>query len=51
VDAADGGAILANPQYTGRQGWNRQPAEPVLVDPADTALGHKQVQRWNLPEG
>ena len=22
-----------------------------LVDPASTGLGHKQVQRWNLPEG
>jgi site-specific DNA recombinase len=22
-----------------------------LVDPANTGLGHKQVQRWNLPEG
>ena len=23
----------------------------ILVDPANTGLGHKQVQRWNLPEG
>jgi site-specific DNA recombinase len=23
----------------------------VLVDPANTTLGHKQVQRWNLPDG
>jgi hypothetical protein len=44
-------AILANPRYTGRQVWNRQPSRAVLVDPADTGLGHKQVQRWNLPEG
>jgi hypothetical protein len=44
-------AILANPRYTGRQVWNRQPSEAVLVDPANTGLGHKQVQRWNLPEG
>jgi site-specific DNA recombinase len=22
-----------------------------LADPANTGLGHKQVQRWNLPEG
>ena len=43
-------AILANPRYTGRQVWNRQPSEAVLVDPANTGLGHKQVQRWNLPE-
>ena len=44
-------AILANPRYTGRQVWNRQPSQAVLVDPADTGLGHKQVQRWNLPDG
>jgi site-specific DNA recombinase len=23
----------------------------ILVDPGNTGLGHKQVQRWNLPEG
>ena len=44
-------AMLANPRYTGRQVWNRQPSQAVLVDPANTGLGHKQVQRWNLPEG
>jgi hypothetical protein len=44
-------AILGNPRYTGRQVWNRQPSAAVLVDPADTGLGHRQVQRWNLPEG
>ena len=44
-------AILANPRYTGRQVWNRQPSHAVLVDPGNTTLGHKQVQRWNLPEG
>jgi hypothetical protein len=31
--------------------WNRQPSQAVLTDPANTGLGHKQVQRWNLPEG
>jgi hypothetical protein len=44
-------AILANPRYTGRQVWNRQRTDFELADPADTALGHRQVQRWNLPEG
>src|SRR3984957_19976766 len=44
-------AILANPRYTGRQVWNRQPSQAVMVDPADTGLGHRQVQRWNPPEG
>ena len=44
-------AILANPRYTGRQVWNRQRTDFDLVSPANTGLGHKQVQRWNLPEG
>src|SRR5271156_6732947 len=44
-------SILANPRYTGRQVWNQQRTDFDLVDPANTALGHKQVQRWNLPEG
>jgi len=44
-------AILANPRYTGRQVWNRQRTDFDLVDPGNTALGHKQVQRWNLPDG
>jgi len=44
-------AILANPRYTGRQVWNRQRTDFDLADPADVSLGHRQVQRWNLPEG
>jgi len=44
-------AILANPRYTGRQVWNRQRTDHDLVDPANTGLGHRQVQRWNLPAG
>ena len=44
-------AILANPRYTGLQVWNRQPTAMDLVDPANTGLGHKQVQRWGLPDG
>ena len=44
-------AILAHPRYTGRQVWNRQPTAMDLVDPANTGLGHKQVQRWGLPDG
>ncbi len=43
--------ILANPRYTGRQVWNRQRTDRDLADPADVSLGHKQVQRWNLPDG
>ena len=40
-----------NPRYTGRQVWNRQRTDFDLADPANTGLGHKQVQRWNQPEG
>jgi len=51
VDAADGRGNPSHPRYTGRQVWNRQRTDFDLADPADTALGHRQVQRWNLPEG
>jgi site-specific DNA recombinase len=44
-------AILANPRYTGLQVWNRQRTDHDLIDPANTGLGHRQVQRWNLPDG
>jgi site-specific DNA recombinase len=44
-------AILENPRYTGRQVWNRQRTDSELVDPANVTLGHKSVQRWNLPDG
>jgi hypothetical protein len=44
-------AILANPRYTGRQVCNRQRTDHDLVDPANTGLGHREVQRWNLPAG
>src|SRR5512146_3372729 len=43
--------ILANARYTGHQVWNRQRTDIELVDPADVALGHRDVQRWNLPDG
>jgi Recombinase len=43
--------ILGNSRYTGRQVWNRQRTDRDMVDPADVALGHRAVQRWNLPDG
>jgi recombinase len=43
--------ILSNPRYTGQQVWNRQRTDRDLADPADVSLGHKSVQRWNLPDG
>ena len=43
--------ILQNPRYTGRQVWNRQRTDRDLADPANVSLGHKDVQRRNLPDG
>jgi len=40
-------AILANPRYTGRQVWNRQRRDEVLLDVEDVALGHETKLRWN----
>jgi DNA invertase Pin-like site-specific DNA recombinase len=42
--------ILGNPRYTGRQIWNKQRTDEVLVDVDDVALGHTAVMRWNRPE-
>jgi hypothetical protein len=44
-------SILSNPRYTGRQVWNRQRTDLDLADPGDISMGHRQVQRWNLPHG
>jgi hypothetical protein len=40
-------SILGNPRYTGRQGTGSGPT----AGRADIAPGHRQVQRWNLPDG
>jgi DNA invertase Pin-like site-specific DNA recombinase len=39
--------ILTNPRYTGRQVWNKQRTDEVLLDVNDVALGHTPVMRWN----
>jgi hypothetical protein len=44
-------AILTNPRYTGRQVWNRQRKDEVLLDVDDVALGHITKLRWNSCEG
>ena len=31
--------------------WSRERTDKELGDPADISLGHKDVQRWNLPDG
>jgi hypothetical protein len=35
------------PRYTGRQVWNKQRTDEVLMDVNDVALGHTAVMRWN----
>lgn len=40
-------SILQNPRYTGRQVWNRQRRDEVLLDVNDVALGHETKMRWN----
>jgi hypothetical protein len=42
--------IVTNPRYTGRQVWNKQRTDEVLIDVEDVALGHEAKQRWNSPE-
>jgi len=42
-------AILANPRYTGRQVWNKQPKSERLIDVNDVALGHTTKQQRNEP--
>ncbi|WP_253883101.1 recombinase family protein [Actinomadura rupiterrae] len=39
--------ILTNPRYTGRQVWNRQRKDEVLIDIEDVALGTMTKMRWN----
>ncbi|WP_405014107.1 recombinase family protein [Kitasatospora sp. NBC_01539] len=39
--------ILTNPRYTGRQVWNKQRKDEVLLDTDDVTMGHIGVMRWN----
>jgi site-specific DNA recombinase len=39
--------ILSNPRYTGREVWNKQRKDEVLLDIDDVALGTTSVMRWN----
>ncbi|GAA2406066.1 recombinase family protein [Actinomadura vinacea] len=39
--------ILGNPRYTGREVWNKQRKDEVLLDVDDVALGTTTVMRWN----
>jgi site-specific DNA recombinase len=40
---------LSNPRYTGRQVWNKQRKEEVLLDVREVALGYETKMRWNDP--
>ena len=40
-------SILANPRYTGRQVWNKQRKDEVLLNVEDVALGYETRMRWN----
>ncbi|MBF6554859.1 MAG: recombinase family protein [Acidimicrobiales bacterium] len=42
-------SILKNPRYTGREVWNKQRRDEVLIDVEDVALGHESKMRWNHP--
>ncbi|MBK5307781.1 MAG: recombinase family protein [Frankiaceae bacterium] len=43
-------AILLNPRYTGRQVWNKQRKEEILLDVEDVAAGHETKMRWNTKD-
>jgi site-specific DNA recombinase len=43
-------AILTNPRYTGRQVWNRQRKDEILLDVNDVAQGHITRLRWNTKQ-
>jgi hypothetical protein len=42
--------VLTNPRYTGRQVWNKQRKDQVLIDVDDVGLGHETKMRWNDPQ-
>jgi site-specific DNA recombinase len=39
--------ILRNPRYTGRQVWNKQRKDEILLDVHDVAAGYETRMRWN----
>src|SRR5271166_6641170 len=39
--------ILTNPRYTGRQVWNKQRKDEILLDVDDVAAGYETRMRWN----
>src|SRR5262249_17893507 len=49
-DHRDGAATSTRRAVTGA-GTTGQPFSHELIDPANTGLGHRHVQRWTLPDG
>ena len=43
-------AILMNPRYTGRQVWNKQRKDEVLLDVKNVNEGYETKLRWNDEE-
>ncbi len=39
--------IVCNPRYTGRQVWNKQRKDEILLDVNDVAAGYETRMRWN----
>jgi site-specific DNA recombinase len=39
--------IVCNPRYTGRQVWNKQRKDEILLDVDDVAAGYETRMRWN----
>jgi site-specific DNA recombinase len=40
-------AIVRNPRYAGRQVWNKQRKDEILLDVNDVARGYETRMRWN----
>jgi hypothetical protein len=40
-------AIIRNPRYTGRQVWNKQRKDEIILDVNDVARGYETRLRWN----
>ena len=38
---------MCNPRYTGRQVWNKQRKDEILLDVNDVAAGYETRMRWN----
>jgi hypothetical protein len=51
MDAGNGHHDLGQPAVHGPSGVEPAADDRDLADPADVSLGHKSVQRWNLPGG